>query len=86
MLRWMGRGLLGLGVVVGGAVGVAMMTGVHLTGISWLAAVGIAKLTLVASGGLMAAGAVCLRLDNRTRHRRLTGSDVPSRFGRTGAD
>jgi hypothetical protein len=76
MLRWVGNSLLGLGVVVGGAVGVAMLTGVHLAGVSWLVAVGIAKLTLVASVGLMAGGAVCLRLDYRERGR-LAAGDPP---------
>jgi hypothetical protein len=73
MLRWVGNGLLGLGVVVGGAVGVAMLTGVSLAGVSWLVAVGVAKLTLIASAGLMAGGALCLRLDHRERKRLAAG-------------
>lgn len=73
MLRWFGRGLLGLGLVLGGAVGVAMLAGIAPAGMSWLAAVTLAKLTLVASGGLMAGGAVCLRLDQRHRGRLTSG-------------
>ena len=64
-MRKVGNGLLVSGAVIGAAVGGAMLAGVHLTGVSWLVAVGLAKLTLVASGGLMATGAVCLRLDQR---------------------
>ena len=74
MLRWFGRGLLGLGLVLGGAVGVAMLAGIAPAGMSWLAAVTLAKLTLVASGGLMAGGAVCLRLDQRHRARLTSGA------------
>lgn len=70
MLRWLGSTLIGLGVAAGGAVGIAMLSGVHFTGVSWLLAVGIAKLTLVASGALMAGGAICLRLDRRQNDRR----------------
>lgn len=71
MLRRVGQVLLAGGAVIGAAVGVAILAGVHPAGLSWLAAVGLAKLTLVASGGLMAAGATCLRIDKRTRKRDL---------------
>jgi hypothetical protein len=37
--------------------------------VSWLVAVGLAKLTLIASGGLIAAGAVVQRLAKRADDR-----------------
>jgi hypothetical protein len=77
MLRWVGRGLLGVGLVLGGSVGVAMLAGLAPLGMSWLAAVGLAKLTLVASVGLMAGGAACLRLDQR--HRARLGAGVSAK-------
>jgi hypothetical protein len=70
MLRWTGNTLMSLGALLGGAVVVAAIGGVHLSGLSWLIAVGMAKLTVVASGGLMAGGAFCLRLDKREKERR----------------
>ncbi|HEX4681192.1 MAG TPA: hypothetical protein VH277_00715 [Gemmatimonadaceae bacterium] len=70
MLRWIGRLLLALGGLVGVAVALAMLAGFHPAGVSWLVAIGMAKLGLVSAGGLMAAGAVLLRLDNRERERR----------------
>ena len=68
-MRLLGWALLSLGVLVGSMVGLAMLGGPHLTGLSWLVAVGLAKLTLLTSGGLMAGGAVCLRLDRRAAER-----------------
>ena len=70
MLRRIGSLLLATGVAVGAGVGVAMLVGFRPAGLSWLLAVGLAKLTLAASGGLMAAGAVCLRLDKRDAERK----------------
>lgn len=74
MLRRIGSLLLFLGVTVGVAVGVAMLLGLRPAAMSWLVAVGLTKLALIASGGLMAAGALCLRLDNRSR-RDFAGAD-----------
>lgn len=68
-MKHVGTALLILGVLVGSAVGVAMFLGVTLPGVSWLVAVGLAKLTLIASGGLMAAGAVLHRLAKRADDR-----------------
>jgi hypothetical protein len=70
MLGRIGKGLMALGAAVGIGVGVAMLSGVHLAGVSWIVAVGLTKLTLLASGGLMAGGAVCLRLERRNAERR----------------
>jgi hypothetical protein len=41
---------------------------------SWLINVALAKLTLVAAGGLMGAGAVAIRLDSREQSKKLPGS------------
>jgi hypothetical protein len=71
MLRWAGRAMLALGVVVGSGIGLAILVGFHAAGLSWLIAVGLAKLGLVSAVGLMAGGAVCLRLDRRARERQL---------------
>lgn len=71
MLRRVGSVLIGLGALIGVGVGAAMLAGVHVRGVPWLVAVGLTKLTLMASGGLMAGGAVCLRLDRREAARSL---------------
>jgi hypothetical protein len=42
-----------------------LMIGLHLTGWGWLVTIGLAKLTLLASGGLMAGGAILHRLARR---------------------
>ena len=69
MFRWIGTALLALGLMVGTTVGMAMLTGVYPTGLSWILAVGFTKLALAGSLGLMAGGAMCLRLDRRARER-----------------
>jgi len=56
---------MALGAALGGAVGLALLLHVSIPGVSWLVAVGIAKLTLAASGGLMAGGAFLQRLSSR---------------------
>ena len=57
-------------VAVGGLVGIGaaawVALGVQRFGHSWLVAIGLVKLTVVASLGLMAAGAVLIRLANRS--------------------
>ena len=58
------------GALVGSAVAVGMLGGLHLT-LPWIVTVGLAKLTLLASGGLTAAGAVCHRLALRREQRAL---------------
>ena len=70
MLRRIGSLLLFAGVTVGVAVGSVIVFGLRPAGMSWWVAVGLTKLTLLGSGGLMSAGAVCLRLENRSRRRR----------------
>jgi hypothetical protein len=68
-MKHLGSALLLLGVLLGSAVAVAMLLDLTLPGVSWLVAVGLAKLTLIASGGLMAAGAVVQRLAKRAEDR-----------------
>ena len=64
-MKRLGKILLGLGGVVGVGVGAAILTHTGLVGVPWLVNVALAKLGLVASGGLMAGGAVSLRLAKR---------------------
>ncbi|HEV7387148.1 MAG TPA: hypothetical protein VGN73_00920 [Gemmatimonadaceae bacterium] len=69
-MRRLGEVLLILGAALGVLVAVAMVA--HLgPGNSWLINVALAKLTLVAAGGLMGGGAVMIRLDNRERSKQL---------------
>jgi hypothetical protein len=68
-VRPFGALLLTLGVLLGCAVGIGLLLGVQMPGLSWLVAVGLVKLTLIASGGLMAGGAVLLRLARRADER-----------------
>jgi hypothetical protein len=64
-VKRVGATLMGLGAAVGAAVGIAMLAHIGLPGAPWLVNVALAKLALVASGGLMAGGAVSLRLAKR---------------------
>jgi hypothetical protein len=70
-----------LGLLLGGAVGLAILLHMSLPGVSWLVAVGLAKLSLVAAGGLIAAGAFVQRLANRRDDaaRLSSGSDSQDR-------
>lgn len=70
-MRFIGGSLLGLGLIVGIGTGLAVLGHVFPPAWPWLLAVGIAKLGIVASGGLMASGAVLLRLDGRRSSRAL---------------
>ena len=56
---------MALGVAVGGAVGLALLFHLSIPGVPWLLALGLAKLTLVGSAGLLGAGAFIQRLANR---------------------
>jgi hypothetical protein len=59
-----------LGATLGVLVALAIVA--HLgPGNSWLINVALAKLTLIATGGLMSGGAVAIRLDNRERLKQL---------------
>ena len=73
-MHLIGSLLLSLGVLLGAAVALGLTLGVTIPGVSWLIAVGLVKLTLIASGGLMAAGAVLQRLAKRAHQRELPSS------------
>jgi len=59
------------GAVLGGSVAVTMFAHLGLPGASWLVNVALAKLTLIAAGGLFAGGAVAGRIAHRQEQRRL---------------
>lgn len=69
--------LLGAGVGVVAAVGIG--GGFHLA-FPWLVNVALAKLTLVASGGLMAGGAVVRRIGVRRGQAAVAASPSPERL------
>ena len=73
-MRWFGQALMVLGVAVGGGVGVAMLLHLSIPGVSWLVAVGLAKLALISAGGLLAGGAFLQRIDARRHERERLGS------------
>ena len=68
-MRRLGDVLMWTGAAVGAAVGAGMMFGIGLPGVPWLVAVGLVKLTLLGSVGLMGAGAVIHRLARRSEER-----------------
>jgi hypothetical protein len=70
-MKRLGQALMALGATVGAGVGVAMLTHAGIAGVPWLVNVALAKLGLVASGGLMAGGAATVRLANRREQKTL---------------
>ena len=68
-MRSLGTLLLALGVLLGMAMGLGLLAGISLPGLPWLVAVGLVKLALVASVGLIAGGAVLHRLARRADER-----------------
>lgn len=77
-MRAIGNITLALGVLVGIAGGMGLMLGLHTTGLlPWLVTIGLAKLTLVASGGLLFAGATAQRLARRGEMRKLVEGPTP---------
>lgn len=60
------------GLVLGVGLGVVMVFGTPFISLPWLVSVGLAKLVLLASGGLMGAGAICHRLASRDARRQLS--------------
>ena len=86
-MQRLGLLLLWLGALVGALVAFAlgvnhfMPAGLH--GASWWLALGVVKLTLLGSAGLMTAGAVLLRLAYRARDNSLAAgsSEPPPRIG-----
>lgn len=65
-----GQALLWLGLVIGIVGGVGLTLALHTGGLTWLVAIGLSKLTLLASGGLMAGGAVLQRFARREAERK----------------
>jgi hypothetical protein len=70
-MRRFGHFLMGLGASVGVAVALAIFAHFGIVGVPWLVNVALAKLGLLASLGLMAGGAVSVRLANRRDQQRL---------------
>jgi hypothetical protein len=63
---------------VGSAAALAIALPIHITGISWLIAVGLIKLTFAASLGLIGGGAVLQRIARRNEERaRLAAPRAP---------
>jgi hypothetical protein len=62
-----------LGAGVGVIVGLAMLAHIGVARAPWLVNVALAKLGLVASGGLMAGGAATVRLAQRRERSKLLG-------------
>ena len=74
-MKRFGHALMALGATVGAGVGVAMLAHVGIVGAPWLVNVALAKLGLVAAGGLMAGGAATVRLANRREQKTLPRGD-----------
>ena len=70
-MKRIGQLLMLLGLAVGLEVAVEMMMGITVSGVPLLVAVGLGKLTLVASAGLMAGGATLQRIAKRHEERAL---------------
>jgi len=70
-VRPLGTVLMIGGLVLGVGVGVAIIAGPQFFSLPWMISVGLAKLTLLASGALMGAGAICHRLAAREARKRL---------------
>lgn len=70
-MRHLSQLLMIAGTLLGGSVALMMFAHLGLPGASWLVNVALAKLTLVAAGGLFAGGAVAGRIAGRQEQRRL---------------
>ncbi len=64
-MKKIGRALMAVGVAVGAAAGLWVALGPEAFGQSWIIGVALIKLTLAASLGLIAAGAIALRMGLR---------------------
>lgn len=80
-MRSIGTPLLFLGLLIGLIGGAALMAGLHVTGWTWLVTIGLAKLTMLAAGGLMASGAILQRLARREDAQRLLQSHRDNALG-----
>lgn len=68
-MRQLAALLMALGVILGVAVGLGLMLGLTVPGLPWLVTVGLVKLTLTGSLGLIAGGAVLRRFAIRSEQR-----------------
>jgi hypothetical protein len=78
-MKRLGSALMALGVLVGVGAALWVAAGLERIGLPWLVALGLVKLTIVASFGLMAAGAVLVRVARRTERgeeTRRTGAEL----------
>jgi hypothetical protein len=64
-MRRLGQSLMALGVIVGAAAAVWVAIGLDRVALPWLVSLGLVKLTIVASFGLMAGGAMLVRVARR---------------------
>ena len=80
-MRSIGTLLLFLGLLIGLIGGAGLMAGLHVTGWTWLVTIGLAKLTMLAAGGLMASGAILQRLARREDAQRLLQSHRDNALG-----
>ena len=74
-MRAIGSTLMTLGLLVGLADGLLIVTGGDVFSVSWIVSVALAKLIFVSSLGLLGAGAVVLRLANRDAIRSTQSED-----------
>lgn len=74
-MRRFGQLLIGLGAAVGVVVAIAMIVHFGLNGAPPLVNIALAKLGLVAAGGLMAGGAISVRIANRRESSKLLPGD-----------
>jgi hypothetical protein len=81
-MRRLGLALLWLGAGIGAATGLSLLAGLHPSGWSWIMAVGFVKLAAASSLGVMAGGAILLRLHNRELQRRLLAEEPDAERGR----
>ena len=76
-MRRFGQLLMVLGTGVGVLVTIAMLVHLGVAGAPWLVNVALAKLGLVAARGLMAGGAVSVRLARRIQRKQLAPPPAP---------
>jgi hypothetical protein len=77
-MKRIGTALLILGVLVGITAGVWVMVGLDKVHLPWLVSVGLVKLIIAASFGVMAAGAALVRLAKKADARLGALSHAPS--------
>jgi hypothetical protein len=72
---------MALGAALGAFVAIAIVLHLGAPNASWLINVALAKLSLIAAGGLIGAGAVAVRIDNRNRARELAEGAAAKELG-----